>query len=352
MGSFVAALDEPRNTGMIVSLTKSVILASGSGAKAVLRQVADAFGARVAVHVKGLGVDDTLAATRRVPAQRKRIGDAVASAGRIARLPHGWKGRIRLTASLSKNQSKWGMEVSGLPGHAAGRLRSAYVRAVSGGNPARRAPEVILAMVAPRAFLDPALDLTRQVILSWAKRVATGPPLLEWVAQAWSREVDQPSPPGKPRGPIVLIVTQLRKLGWEPTEPGLWHQGIEPRSVRDLEGLRNHLDQALALSRWEGLATRRRDFAGAGDGIDEEASFREPRKALDARKNTTFGKYACILSGGTWTRDRHSRAGFDVDPCCPVCQDTKETPLHRWWVCPRWDVRRSPEARRARSWPS
>ena len=185
---------------MIVSITKSVILASGSGARAVLRQFADAFGAQVAVHVKDLGVDDTLAATRRVPTQRKRVGDAVASAGRIARLPRGWKGRTRLTASLSKNQSKWGMEVSGLPGHAVGRLRSAYVRAVSGGNAARRAPEVILAMVAPRAFLDPALGFTRQVVLSWTKRVAMDPPLLEWVAQAWSREVDQP-PPREAQGP-------------------------------------------------------------------------------------------------------------------------------------------------------
>ena len=244
----ISASDELRSTGMAVSLTKSVILASGGGTRAVLRQVADAFGAQVAVHVKDLGVDDTLAATRGVPAQRKRIGDAVASAGRIARLPHGWKGRARLTASLSKNQSKWGMEVSGLPGHAAGRLRSAYVRAVSGGKAARRAPEVILAMVAPRASLDPALDFTRQVILSWARRVAMDAPLLEWVAQAWSREVDQPSPPGKPRGPIALIVTQLRRLGWEPAEPGLWHQGAEPRSVLDLERLRSHLDKALALS--------------------------------------------------------------------------------------------------------
>ena len=77
--------------------------------------------------------------------------------------------------------------------------------AVSGGKAARRAPEVILAMVSPRAFLDPALDLTRQVIPSWAKRVAVDPPLLEWVAQAWNREVDQTSPPGKPRGPIALM---------------------------------------------------------------------------------------------------------------------------------------------------
>ena len=158
--------------------------------------------------------------------------------------------------------------------------------------------------------------------------------------------MDQPSPPGKPRGPIALIVTQLRRLGWEPTEPGLWRQGAEPWSVLDLEGLRSHLDQALALSRWESLAARKREFEGAEDGVDEEASFRGPRKALDARRNTTFGKYACVLSGGTWTRDRHSRAGFDIDPCCPLCQDTRETPLHRWWVCPRWDVLRGQECKK------
>ena len=55
VGSLVAAPDELRSTGMVVSLTKSVILASGRGARAVLRQVADAFGAQVAVHVNDLG---------------------------------------------------------------------------------------------------------------------------------------------------------------------------------------------------------------------------------------------------------------------------------------------------------
>lgn len=87
--------------------------------------------------------------------------------------------------------------------------------------------------------------------------------------------------------------------------------------MRNLEGLRSHLDQALAFSCWEAFAARKHDFAGAEDGIDEEASFREPLNAFDGRRNTTFGRYACILSGGAWTRDRHSRAGFDVDPCCP-----------------------------------
>ena len=140
-------------------------------------------------------MDDTLTASRRTPAQRKRVRDAVDSAVRNARLPHGWKGRARLTASLSGSQSKWGAEIIGLPGHAAGRLRSAYLRAVSGGNAARRAPEVTPALVAPGGFLDPAFNHTRQVILGWAKRVAMDHSWVERVAQAWASEVDQPSPP-------------------------------------------------------------------------------------------------------------------------------------------------------------
>ena len=128
LGGFTAATDGFRRSGMVVSLTKSVILASGGSARAVLRQVAGAFGAQEAIRVKDLGVDDTLAATRRTPAQRKRVRDAVDSAARIARLPHGWRGRARLTASLSGSQSKWGAEIIGLPGHAAGRLRSAYLK--------------------------------------------------------------------------------------------------------------------------------------------------------------------------------------------------------------------------------
>ena len=54
--------------------------------------------------------------------------------------------------------------------------------------------------------------------------------------------------------------------------------------MRDTEALRNHLDAALALERWRGLAARRSDFAGAEGGIDEEASFRGPSRALGKEK--------------------------------------------------------------------
>ena len=86
------------------------------------------------------------------------------------------------------------MDVTGLPGHAAARLRAAFVRAASGGRAARRAPEVILALIAPRTFLDPALGLARHVITGWAKRLALDPPLAQWVRPAWDRELASPSP--------------------------------------------------------------------------------------------------------------------------------------------------------------
>ena len=175
------------------------------------------------------------------------------------------EGRTRLTASLSGNQRKWGVDIIGLPGHAAGRLRSAYLRVVSGGKAARRAPEVTLALVAPRGFLDLALGFTRQVILSWAKRVAMDRSLVEWVAQAWTREVDQPSPPGKPRGPIALIVTQLRKPGWEPTGPALWQQGTEPRSVYDLRrGLAQQPGPGPLPTPLGRLGGKEKGFSGGG----------------------------------------------------------------------------------------
>lgn len=62
VGSFPTASDELRRTSMVVSLTKPITLASGSSTRAAFRQVADAFGAEVAVHFKDLGVDDTLTA--------------------------------------------------------------------------------------------------------------------------------------------------------------------------------------------------------------------------------------------------------------------------------------------------
>ena len=92
--------------------------------------------------------------------------------------------------------------------------------------------------------------------------------------------------------------------------------------------------------RWEALDARRPDFRGAGNGVDEEATFRLAASQRARGRSATFGRLACILSGGTWTADRRARAGYSGDDHCPYGCGVPETPLHRWWQCPRWNAHR------------
>eukprot|EP00972_Heterocapsa_arctica_P087370 12886872-Heterocapsa_arctica.AAC.1 len=49
------------------------------------------------------------------------------------------------------------------------------------------------------------------------------------------------------------------------------------------EQARWHINQALAAFRWRAVGTRRPDFAGATEGIDEGTSFRLPRKSWSGK---------------------------------------------------------------------
>ena len=44
-------------------------------------------------------------------------------------------------------------------------------------------------------------------------------------------------------------------------------------------------------------------------GVDEDTTFRGPRKHWGSARRGEFGRRLCILSGGTWTQDRRARAG-------------------------------------------
>jgi hypothetical protein len=138
-------------------------------------------------------------------------------------------------------------------------------------------------------------------------------------------------------------------LGWDPLEPSRW--AMPDGTVVDplhLEHATAHVRGRLDVLRWEELAGRRADFGGAGSGVNEEETFRGPRRALGAGGQGVFGRYACIISGGTWTNTRRQSAGFGGDGTCQVCHGVRETPLHRWWDCPRWDAARPLGAPRLR----
>eukprot|EP00972_Heterocapsa_arctica_P047768 7046187-Heterocapsa_arctica.AAC.1 len=71
------------------------------------------------------------------------------------------------------------------------------------------------------------------------------------VPPAWEQEVDFPSPDGRPRGPISLLVNKFRNLGWTPVSP--WHWiSAEGESTDPTIGeqARWHLNHALTAHRW------------------------------------------------------------------------------------------------------
>eukprot|EP00972_Heterocapsa_arctica_P075032 11073309-Heterocapsa_arctica.AAC.1 len=69
--------------------------------------------------------------------------------------------------------------------------------------------------------MDPELFLTANVIGGWITQLAQNPGIGNMVPPAWKQEVDSPTPEGRPRGPVSLLIKKIRKLGWSPVSP--WH---------------------------------------------------------------------------------------------------------------------------------
>ena len=161
-----------------------MLLASGAEDRQALRKQAGELEGMVARAVKDLGVDTTLGAGTVRHTQTGRISKAVEACKRIARLPNGWGTRIIMARSLAEAQHAWGGDVTGYTGQALARLRHWMAHAVTGGATARRAPEVVLAAVAPQGMLDPEFSFLSRVILGWGARVSHDPGLATLVMPA------------------------------------------------------------------------------------------------------------------------------------------------------------------------
>ena len=272
---------------MVVSTTKTVFLASGKESRAALRQAAGPLVGMVGLRVRDLGVDHSLGANWVRPGQTARVQTAVQAARRIARLPLGWKGRGHMLVALVKAQFQWGLDVSGLSPTTLRTLQHWMVFAATGGHAARRAPEVTLALAAPSAWLQPDLHLTFTILRGWAKRLAENPGLAAFILPAWQHEVLHPSARGKPRGPVALLIAHVRRLGWQPVGPANWLSSLgADLHVTNLELITSEISHALRGRRWAEVSSRRADFAGLGEGVDEDATFRWPRSQLGSKRKT------------------------------------------------------------------
>ena len=148
-----------------------------------------------------------------------------------------------------------------------------------------------------------------------------------------------PTAPGRHGKPVSPLVHKVRELGWEPKSPTEWVTGEGVAvDAHNLELTTLHVRPKLGSLRWERLAGRRPDFQRAerGVAVDEAATFQGPRATLGGKDQTAFGRYACILSGDTWTATRRMAAGYGGNGCCQICPSVLESPLHKWWQCPRW----------------
>eukprot|EP00972_Heterocapsa_arctica_P085972 12668144-Heterocapsa_arctica.AAC.1 len=56
--------------------------------------------------------------------------------------------------------------------------------------------------------------------------------------------------------------------------------------------------------RWHAVGTRRPDFQGAAQGIDEGTSFRLPRKSWSGEIRGAFGRFVCMDCGKHYAERR------------------------------------------------
>ena len=147
-----------------------MVASCAQGRKALRREAGPELSHMVVDWVRDLGADCTLGGARRTHQQRERNRSTVDAAQRVAQLPTGWSGRTAVTGGLCKARYTWAANITGLSGNAVRTLRHWTAYALTKGNKARKAAEVIFATLSPNTYLDPGESLTLSVLVVWAKR--------------------------------------------------------------------------------------------------------------------------------------------------------------------------------------
>jgi hypothetical protein len=136
-------------------------------------------------------------------------------------------------------------------------------------------------------------------------------------------------------GPVRAVMDALRRSGTSFNASTLtlvnpW--GSVPLLSTSAHAVRHLLLYGQTLARLAKLAKRRPVFAYLEHGIDLRAtSAFERTLAPESRK----AALRVVQVGGTITQSVASR-WIPGGPTCPFCTLAGETPLHRFWQCPRW----------------
>jgi len=186
---------------------------------------------------------------------------------------------------------------------------------------------------------DPAVACRVEQLKSWMQLYRSlGRKDRLMAKRAWRRRLPRVLRRALPwtaiHGPGGATQRTLIEAGWMPTTASEWrtHDGLQ---ADFMDG--NHLDADILMrfgARQERMVWSDAASHYCGAGLDEGTPCLDPVKHAH-RTLVKHGKFAAAASlqriccGGGWTRSR-----YDADnDLCPLCGETRETPLHRFYTC-------------------
>lgn len=316
-------------------------------------------GHRLAQHpfVKLLG---EVLATKASPLDRPTLQDAGRVAEckerwrRIATLPGNRDMKLHLVGALAL-PVLYGLEFTPLAYEQSRDLRRIVWQTARGGRlfPWSAAVEILFTVFAKGHLVDPVQFADYRSVHSFARLASFDAQAVADLRLVHARVVAGVEGGGVLAGPVANLWRVFVSLGWSWPEPAtirtrdgevfqiplpLEHRGRLGHALREALRRREVADMVSATRR--GRLAPRRDMQGVEDGL----RWRDCRALSVQVPDLEAGVVVQVVCGAIKTRDRlfrHGRTAEITDPrsAHEPCReaDVRETHVHRWWECPRWE---------------
>ena len=188
--------------------------------------------------------------------------------------------------------------------------------------------------------IDPVVDATCLPALAYARSIWAGLVRLSDLACVWRWAVAaldaSKRPWGTVRGPVMVTILTLRRIGWNMEDPLTFctHNGeslvltkVAPNDIKQ------HLLEGVADWQWKRSANK---IVGWAERYGNERAWLTPiRSLLRSRWESPRhrGAVRAIASAAGWPAARLRLFGYDTPGACEVCGHAAGWSTHRWWQC-------------------
>jgi len=139
------------------------------------------------------------------------------------------------------------------------------------------------------------------------------------------------------RGPIGVVVATLIDFEWPPNAPDRFVADNAQEYRFAANGDATYFKQMLLESAQRQAWRMSSNHTGHTD-IYKGGGLTSAKGLLKNYANREMwqerGMAIVTVATGIWTRDRLFNAGMVDDDICPRCKLARETPYHRYWLCP------------------